>query len=149
MSPYPVAKNGQSRVSLIAWTFGKDWILKRLNLSLQKEHTKFLDELQWDRKVQGQAEKVAEYLALAWRLEENSPKEDYRKANQLLWELAMWLPEDIYRKVIFAIAKPDTEINVLSAVVSARHLLLRDKAGNLTQDDIGAHAPGIGRQPAE
>ena len=35
--------------------------------------SKRLDELRWDRKVQEQAARVAEYMALARRLEESSP----------------------------------------------------------------------------
>jgi len=122
----------------------KNWILERLKLSLQKEHSKFLEELQWERKTREQAEKVAEYLALARQLNEESTGEDYRKANQLSWELAMWLPEDIYIETVRAVADPSSETNVLSVVIRVRELLLKDKAGTLSQDNIAHHAPGIG-----
>jgi hypothetical protein len=118
--------------------------IEEVKVSFQKEHSKFLDELQWNRKVQEQASRVAEYLALARRLEESSPGSDYERANQLSWELAMWLPEKIYKEMTRAIAKPSRDINELSVAISVRKLLLGDKAENLKPDDIAHHAPGIG-----
>jgi hypothetical protein len=115
-------------------------------LELQKEHSKFLDELQWNRKVQGQAARVAEYLVLARRLKESSPESDYDRANQLSWELAMWLPDEIYKQMTLAIARPNQNVNPLSVTISVRKILLGEKAGNLVQDDIGHHAPGIGKK---
>jgi hypothetical protein len=120
------------------------WISERLKTSLQKEHSTFLENLKWDLKVREQAVRVAEYLALARNLKEESPDTDYRKANQLSWELAMWLPEDIYKEMVVSIATPNEETNVLSTVVSVRKLLLQKNAGNLTTENIVHHAPGIG-----
>ena len=89
--------------------------------------------------------RFAEYLALARNLKEDSPDTDYRKANQLSWELAMWLPEDIYKEMASSIATPNEKTNELSTVVSVRKLLLQKEAGNLTPDNIAHHAPGIGK----
>lgn len=122
------------------------WISERLKTSLQKEHSTFLENLKWELKVREQAVRVAEYLALARNLKEDSPDLDYRKANQLSWELAMWLPEAIYKKMSNAIAKPSDNTNELTTVVSVRSLLLKEKAGKLTPDDIAHHAPGIGKK---
>ena len=88
--------------------FARNWFLARLKLSLQKEHSKFLEELQWDRKIREQAEKVAEYLAFARQLNEESSMNDWVRANQLSWELAMWLPEEIYNAMVQAIANPNS-----------------------------------------
>jgi len=120
------------------------WISERLKTSLQKEHSTFLENLKWDLKVREQAVRVAEYLALARNLKGESPDTDYRKANQLSWELAMWLPEDIYKEMVVSIATPNEETNELSTVVSVRKLLLQENAGNLTTENIAHHAPGIG-----
>lgn len=122
------------------------WISERFKTSLQKEHSDFLESLKWEIKVREQAVKVAEYLALSISLKEESPDFDYRKANQMSWELAMWLPEDIYKEMGKAIASPNEQTNVLSTVISVRSLLLKDKAGNLTSKNIGYHAPGIGKK---
>lgn len=121
------------------------WISERLKTSLQKEHSQFLENLKWDIKVREQAVRVAEYLALARNLKEDSPSTDYQKANQLSWELAMWLPEDIYKEMVSSIATPNGKTNELSTVISVRRLLLQKEAGNLTPDNIAHHAPGIGK----
>lgn len=123
------------------------WISERLKASLQKENTVFLENLRWDIKVREQAERVAEYMAIARALEESSPAEEYRRANQLNWELAMWLPEDLYKAMVLAIAKPSNENNPLSVVVEIRKYLLGKSAGKLVQDNIGFHAPGVGNSP--
>ncbi len=123
------------------------WISERLKTSLQKEHTVFLEDLKWEVKAREQAVRVAEYLALARSLKEDSPVSDYRKANQMSWELAMWLPEAIYKEMVKAIAIPSEQVNELTTVISVRTLLLKkEKAGNLTPDNISHHAPGIGKK---
>ena len=72
---------------------------ERLRASLQKENSKFMDEMQWERKTQERAEKVAEYLAVAKTLNSDASDEAYVTANKLSFELAMWLPEEIYREL--------------------------------------------------
>lgn len=126
--------------------FARNYFIERLKFDLQKEHSKFLDELQWNRKVQEQAARVAEYLALARRLKEDSSESDYERANQLSWELAMWLPDEIYRQMTIAIVRPSADINELSVAISVRKLLLEDRAGNLGADEVAQHAPGIGKR---
>lgn len=119
--------------------------VEEVKASFQKEHSKFLDELQWNRKIQEQASRVAEYLALARRLKESSSESDYERANQLTWELAMWLPEEIYKEMVISIAKPSESTNELTVAISVRKLLLGDKAGDLKPENIAHHSPGIGK----
>ena len=97
-------------------------------------------------KARERAERVAEYMALARDLKETSSEAEYRKANQLSWELAMWLPTDVYRSLGKALSKPDKEYNPLSVVISVRQVLLGNTSGDLTQDDIIHHAPGISQK---
>jgi len=85
-------------------------------------------------------------MVLARSLHESSPPEKYEKANRLAWELALWLPADIYKAMGKALTKPDSKTNPLSVVVSVRNALLGNADGNLTQDDILSHAPGIGKK---
>ena len=118
---------------------------ERLKASLQREHAKFLEELRWDWKVREQAAKSAEYMALVWTLREDDSPETFRLANQLSWELALWLPSDVYRSVVQAIVRPDHSSNVLTAIIKVRALLLREAAGDLNADQIAIHAPGVGR----
>lgn len=127
-------------ISLMA----KTWIVERIKLALQKEHSKFNNDLQWEVKVRERAEKVAEYISLARSLRENSTEDEYRKANRLSWELAMWLPEDIYSQMVLAITNANQTNNELTVIIAVRKLLLKEKAGNLTANEVAHHAPGIG-----
>ena len=121
------------------------WVSERLKASLQKENAIFLERIRWDIKVREQAERTAEYLSIARDLKESDTPETYRRVNRLNWELAMWLPEDLYKAMMNAIAKPDDTNNPLSVVVAIRQYLLGKKAGNIDQKCIGHHAPGIGK----
>ena len=121
------------------------WVSERLKASLQKENVVFLEKIRWDIKVREQAERVAEYLAIARDLNESDSSETYRRVNRLNWELAIWLPEDLYKAMMDAVAKPDDDNNPLSIVVAIRKYLLGDAAGELSQNNIGHHAPGIGK----
>ena len=122
------------------------WISERLKASLQKENAVFLEKIRWDIKVREQAERVAEYMAIARDLNESDTSGVYQRANRLNWELAMWLPEDLYKALMDAIAKPNDKNNPLSVVVAIRKYLLGDAAGGLSQNNIGHHAPGIGKR---
>jgi len=98
---------------------------------LQRQHSRFLDELQWNRTVQERAATVAAYLALATRLRADSPPEDFERAERMSFELAMWLPAEIYRETRDAIMKPgDPEVNFGTAVIAVRKLLLKDKSAD-------------------
>lgn len=125
------------------------WISERLKTSLQKEHSAFLEGLRWDLKAREQAVHVAEYLALGRSLRDDSPAADFRRANQMSWELAMWLPEDVYREMTLALVNPAPTRNELTTVLSVRQMLLGERAGTLCADDIAHHAPGIGAGPAQ
>jgi len=87
---------------------------------------------------------AAEYLAIARDLKDSDTPETYRRVNRLNWELAMWLPADLYTAMVYAIAKPDDKNNTLSVVVAIRKYLLGNAAGDISQDNIGHHGPGIG-----
>jgi len=131
-------------IGVLAFLF-RNWLLERLKFSLQKEHSEFLDKLGWERKRKEQAAKVAEYLAFVNQLSETDEKSQYIRANQLSWELAMWLPEGIYKEVTNAIINRSEDCNELTAILAVRKLLLGNDAGELNQDNIAVHAPGIGK----
>jgi hypothetical protein len=90
--------------------------------------------------------KIAEYLALARSLKETSPDTDYRRANQLSWELATYLPAEMYKQITYAIAAPNETTNPLSVIIAIRKHFLKNGAGELTMNDIAQHAPGIGKK---
>jgi hypothetical protein len=130
-------------ISIISLS-AKTWIVERIKFALQKEYTQFNTDLQWEVKVRERAERVAEYISLARSLRKNSTEEEYRKANRLSWELAMWLPDEIYCKMVQSIVYPDEFNNEFTVIIAVRKLLLNDKAGNLTEHQIAHHGPGIG-----
>ena len=121
------------------------WIKARLEASIKSEKDRILEEYKYEIRAREQAVKVAEYFSYYFRLKADSSEADYRKANQLAWELALWLPEEIYILISKAVAKPNDEDNILSALVSVRKLLLK-KPGALTQNDIFFHAPNAGKK---
>lgn len=122
------------------------WVAEQIKLQTQKDHTQFSEALKWGLKGREQAVKVAEYLALANTLKNCSSEEEYRKANQLSWELAMWLPEDIYKKMVQGVVNRNEDSNELATVIQVRKLLLGDGSGNLTADNVAVHGPSIGKE---
>lgn len=120
------------------------WIKYRLENSIKHEYDKLAEDYRYNIRVREQAARVSEYLALARSLKKESGELEYERANQLSWEMAMWLPADIYRNMVKAIVAPDGSINELTVVIEVRKLLLGEHAGNLSPDHIAYHAPGIG-----
>jgi hypothetical protein len=121
------------------------WITERLRASLQKENNEYLEKLKWEQKTREQSVRAATYLAHVRDLREDDCRETYIKANELGWELAMWLPDDLYRSLTQALVYPDKRKNVLSVVVEIRQALLGKAAGSLSADEIMFHAPGAGQ----
>ena len=136
-------------ISIVVFLFLTGALLFILLLSsnrLIKEQRRTFEESQRNKAAERQGAQVAEYLALARRLSDTSPESDYRRANQLSWELAMWLPEQIYKEMTAAIANPGPVINELSVTIAVRKFILGEKAGELGPNDIAHHAPGVGRK---
>lgn len=129
----------------ISQLIGSKWIENRMRSRMDLKNAEILEKMKWEERVRLQAERVAEYLALARDLSESDSPETYRRANQLSWELAIWLPEDLYNNMARAVVKPDEEINPLSVVSEVRRLLLGEKAGGLSPKKIAHHAVGIGK----
>lgn len=119
------------------------WIKARLESSIKSEYDRLLEDYRFDLKAREQAAKAAEYIALARNLETTSSDADYRRANQLAWELALWMPDDIYRNLGRALASPSSQNNILSVLIEIRKFLLRNP-GTLNDDEVIHHAPSIG-----
>ena len=113
------------------------WIKASIENSIRSKH-------ELELRAKQQAEKVAEYMALARSLKPDSSDADYQKANQMAWELAIWLPSQIYQSMSAALTAGDGVNNPLSVAISVRKELLGSAAGTLTQSDVLHHAPNIG-----
>jgi len=125
-------------VILIGQFVSSVWIKATIENSIRSKY-------ELELRAKQQAEKVAEYMALARMLKESSSEEDYQRANKLAWELAIWLPDKVYKSMGRALSKPNSEFNPLSVVISVRKELLGSAAGDLTQAEVIHHAPGIGK----
>ena len=120
------------------------WTKARLEASIKSEHDRLLEDYRFEQKAREQAAKAAEYLALASDLKPTSSDAEYRRANHLAWELALWLPDDLYRKLTRALTSPKSkDNNILAVLVEIRTLLLKSP-GTLTDNEILHHAPNIG-----
>jgi hypothetical protein len=73
-------------------------------------------------------------------------QEKYRHANQLAWELFLWLPDEVYRKRGRGLKGNTKELG--DAMVAVRKALLKDAAGDLTANHLIVHAPNIGAKPS-
>ena len=82
------------------------WIKSELEKSISAKYDRVLEDYKYNLKVRERAEKVAEYMALQTNLKESSPQNEYDRVNTLGWELTMWLPADVYRKVAQAATSP-------------------------------------------
>jgi len=84
---------------------------------------------------------LAEYLALASTLRADSPGPDFRRANQLAYQLAMELDADLWRIVLRGIAS-GTVNDIWQAIFAAREI--SNARGKLTVADAVLHAPRVG-----
>lgn len=93
------------------------------------------------------AEMVCEYVALASTLDAaTSTVEEFRRANRLAWQLAILMPEPLYRTMITSIVSPDADHHVLQSVCDVRQwlMMIPEERRTLTGDHLPYHAPGIG-----
>ncbi len=93
-----------------------------------------------------QAEKIGEYLALARDLKGDDSKETYRRANALSFELALWMPDYLYKAMGRALAHPNDMCNILTVIIDIRKWLLETASDHLNPGNIITHAPGIGKK---
>ena len=121
------------------------WLSERLKAQFQLENSRLLEALRWDVRVRQQAEKVAEYMAAARDLSENDSPERYSQVNQLSWELALWLPTDIYRNMGQALTARSPQANELTVLMQVRKHLLGESAGSLSSEEVVVHSPGVGK----
>lgn len=109
-----------------------------------------LDKLSYDARfeaVRYLSELISTYLAKATALDHSPSKAEYSEVNQLSMQLAMLLPDDLYRFISFAVAGPDESVNRLSATIQGRKYLLGEiSAGTLNQNDLVVHAPDAAKK---
>jgi hypothetical protein len=127
-------------LNAIVLFLGSRWIEGKINSQFERS----LEDYRFELKTREQAAKIAEYAALASTLKDTDDPETYRRANQLAWELFLWLPADVYRKLGRGLAGNTVELS--EALVDVRKVLLGEQAGNLNENDLIVHAPDIGKK---
>lgn len=120
---------------VVSWALiqflASEWIKSRILKSIEHEYQKRLEEYRYDIKVREQASRVAEYLSLR-----NSDKNDVYTMNKLSWELALWLPADVYQKLAHVVVDSPDPKRYKEILIEVRRLLLRDSGDKLTWDNI-------------
>jgi hypothetical protein len=120
---------------ILAWAalqfLAAEWIKARLSKSIEHEYQRKLEEYRYDIKVREQAARVAEYLSLR-----NSDKNDVFLMNKLSWELALWLPAEIYQKMAHVVVNNPDAQKYKELIIEVRRLLLKDSNDKLTWDNI-------------
>ena len=123
------------------------WLGERFRAQMQKESSQFIESLKWDVRVREQAAQIAEYLSIARSLDGKNLPETYRKANELSWQLALWLPAETYRELLKHLTS-QAGLQDYSILISVRKSLLGEKAGDLAPGEVILHAPGIAKHKA-
>jgi hypothetical protein len=119
------------------------WIKARLENSIKHEYDKILEEYRLNLRIKERAAKIAEYLSITMG-ERMDPTEkvDRVRANQLAWELVLWLPDDLYLELKDSL-KPeidDKKTNVFKVLIKIREFLRKEKTC-LTDEDIFFNKP--------
>jgi hypothetical protein len=125
----------------VLYWFVQQWFGAKIKSSFDRA----AEDYKFELTAHAQGAKIAEYASIVFRgLEGNDPPEKYQRANQLSWELFLWLPPDTYRKLGAGLT--GDRVKLADAMTLVRRQLLKDRAGNLGPNDIIVHHPGIGKQ---
>jgi hypothetical protein len=124
-------------LGLVGW-FGGRWIEAKFKARFDRA----LEDYRFELRSREQAAKIAEYSAIAWGLKATDSEELYRRANQLAWELFLWLPAETYKRLGRGLAAGSIERAEVLADV--RKALLKERAGDLGPDHLIVHFPNVG-----
>lgn len=126
----------------LTW-FGAEWLR-----GLVKAHfDRSMEDYRFELKAHEQRAKIAEYASIAFFLGGDNPDpEKLRRANQLAWELFLWLPDDAFRALIRGVASDRGIPHLVEALIILRKRFLRADAGTLGPDDFVLHGAGLGKQ---
>ena len=120
------------------------WIKSRLENSIKHEYDKLIEEYKVELNIKDRASKVAEYLAITigGRMDLDI-KMDIIRANQLAWELALWLPDDLYlelKESLNPLNSNKDSVNEFKTLIKIREFLRKEKT-KLTDNDIFFNQP--------
>jgi hypothetical protein len=91
-----------------------------------------LEDYKRDLLIRDQAAKVAELLALV----KSGTNADIRRANQLSWEMSLWLPPELAKAVSKVLSKASNAPSYEQLLLEVRCQLLGLQAADIEQKDI-------------
>jgi len=106
-------------------------------------NTRLKNQIDYEYKIKEQAQKIAEYAAITYCERMEPEKECNRvRANQLAWELLLFLPEDLYTELTIALdPKSDpAKNNIFKVLIKCREYLRKEKS-SLTDEKIFFNKP--------
>ena len=120
-----------------------EWLKARLSESIRFEYAQQIEEYKNEIKIREQSARVAELLAEAL-----SGDPDPKRYNRLSWELALWLPANIYSDLKYALCEPGNREHkhYKEVLIDIRKTLLKDP-GNLKAEEIVHRNPEPSSQP--
>jgi hypothetical protein len=117
---------------VIATSLISMWIKTRLEESIKRIYAEKLEDYKRELSVRDQAARVAELLALV----RSATSADIAKANQLAWELSLWLPAETVRRLAEHLTKAPNQSDHRPTLIEARRILLNLEKPDLTEKEI-------------
>jgi len=108
------------------------WFKARIEESIKRIYAEKLEDYKRELNRRDQAARVAKLLAL---VRAGTPS-DIAKANQLSWEMSLWLPAETARKLAKHLAKASGAPDHTELLLEIRCILLGLKESDLARDDI-------------
>jgi hypothetical protein len=128
-----------SAITTIVSVVSKVWIEESIKDRFKKEMEdhklillKDLEEYKREITRRDQAARVAELLALV----KSGTREDVIKANQLSWEMSLWLPPEVAKTLAKVLAKAPDAPNHTKLLIEIRCILLGLSQPDITELDI-------------
>lgn len=119
------------------------YISSKIEKSISHKYDKVIEDYKYNLKIKEQASIIAEYVSIIVqnKIDPNN-KFDYNKANQLAFQLALLLPDDLYLELKVALdPKSDiNETNIYKVLLKVRNYL-RNEDTKITDEDIIWHFP--------
>ena len=109
------------------------WVKVRIEESVKYGYARKLEDYRNEIKIREQAARVASFLAYAKWHQSQLDGEDFDKT---AWELSLWLPPEVCRELKKSLVGERTDETMKQVLLAARKVLLGDKAGDLSANDI-------------
>jgi len=108
------------------------WVKTRVEESIKRIYAEKLEDYKRELSVRDQAARVAELLALV----RTGTAADIAKANQLSWEMSLWLPKETAKRLAQNLSKARGAPSHTELLLEIRCILLGLKEKDLEETDI-------------